>query len=501
MSAPRRSPLGAEAATALGMAAVLGLLADRLLWAGPVGPGLAIWVANLGVAAVFLQRRSGLPGTRGTAAWAAVAVAAAAATALRASPMLHLLLFATMIAAASVLVNQALGLRFGRTRFAAQVLGLIRVPVLAATGAIPLLARVEVPTEGLDRRRAMALGRGLLIAMPPLAVFLALFIAADPVFARLAERVTTFGSEDLPLHLFLVLGFGWIAAGLLRGLLPGPRPRLLRAIRPPRLGVEEIAVVLGLVAVLFTVYVAVQAGYLFGGRAALEAATGLTLAEYARRGFFELVTVAGLVLALLLAAFAASPRGAGRWVFRSLAGVLIGLVLMVIASAALRLWLYHREFGLTVTRFYVASFMVWLTAMLVWFGATVVRGRPRPFAAGALVAGMATTFLLVLANPEALVARTNIGRDHSRGVDVAYLSTLGPDAVPALIAGLDDLPAPERCALATSLLGRAGRSRDDAAADWRVANAARLRADRLLLDPGSPARAIEGSCGASRPTS
>ena len=57
---------------------------------------------------------------------------------------------------------------------------------------------------------------------------------------------------------------------------------------------------LGLLDALFLAFVAVQARYFFGGTQRL-ALLELTYAEYARRGFFELLAVAGLVVPLLLA--------------------------------------------------------------------------------------------------------------------------------------------------------------------------------------------------------
>ena len=62
--------------------------------------------------------------------------------------------------------------------------------------------------------------------------------------------------------------------------------------------------------------------YLFGGSEWVQRVAGLTYAEYARRGFFELVVVAALVLVLLLIAhWLLRPEGgADQRVFAVLAG-------------------------------------------------------------------------------------------------------------------------------------------------------------------------------------
>lgn len=486
-----------HAAWALGAAAVLGLAADRLLWLGPLGPGLAVWVALLGLAAALLVRQRVGRWSGPVGGWSLVAVAAAAGTAWRAAPELRLLFFFVLIVAASVVVLEVRGRRFGRLRALEQVHGLVLVPALAAAGALPLLLRARVPWAP-ERRRTFAIGRGLLLAVPPVVVFGALFAAADPTFERYVTMLTALGTEDLPAHLVLTLGFGWIAAGLLRGALPGARRNPLDRLRPPRVGVEETAVILGLVTALFAAFVALQLTYLFGGRATIESISGLTLAEYARRGFFELVAASGLVLALLLALGAAAPRGPGRWVYRGLAGALIGLVLLVIASALLRLRLYVDEFGLTTDRFYAAAFVVWLALALGWFAVTVVRGRPRPFTSGAVAMGIAAVFMLGAADPAALVARTNLDRESPRPVDGSYLRSLGADAAPAVLGGLAALHPDDRCATARHMLDRWGpeaTAPEDRQADWRVWNAGEAAARRAVA--GQATRLVDLSAGCS----
>ena len=66
------------------------------------------------------------------------------------------------------------------------------------------------------------------------------------------------------------------------------------------LGAIEISIVLGLINLLFLSFVIVQIPYLFGGMDLVQTTPDFKLAEYARRGFGELVIVAALVLPILL---------------------------------------------------------------------------------------------------------------------------------------------------------------------------------------------------------
>ena len=143
---------------------------------------------------------------------------------------------------------------------------------------------------------------------------------------------------------------------------------------------------LGLLALLFLTFGGFQLTYLFGGREVIEATSGLTVAEYARRGFFELMVVGLCTVGVLLVGDAVTTA---RRLFRVLATVLIVCVLVIFISAVQRLMLYTGEFGLTVDRITAASIMAWVAVVLVLFSMTVLRERPARFSTAALIAGIA----------------------------------------------------------------------------------------------------------------
>jgi len=111
--------------------------------------------------------------------------------------------------------------------------------------------------------------------------------------------------------------------------------------------------VLGSLILLFTVFIAVQYRYLFEGASLAGLVPGLTYAEYARRGFFELVVVAAFTLPLLLIAdwLFVAPGRAARSIFRVMNLMLLCLVFLVLVSAFRRMSLYQQEYGLTELRF------------------------------------------------------------------------------------------------------------------------------------------------------
>jgi hypothetical protein len=136
---------------------------------------------------------------------------------------------------------------------------------------------------------------------------------------------------------------------------------------------------------------------------------------------------------------------------RALSAALVVLTLVVAASALLRMRAYVHEYGLTELRVYVTGVVLWLAAVLLWSVPTVLRGRGRRFAVGVVLAGFAATLALNIANPDALIVRTNIARAK---VDPMYLVSLSDDAVPALVQRLSALPEPARRSVARALLAR-----------------------------------------------
>jgi hypothetical protein len=116
----------------------------------------------------------------------------------------------------------------------------------------------------------------------------------------------------------------------------------------------------------------------------------------------------------------------------------------------------------------------------------VLRRRRHRFASGALAAAFATALLLDVANPHAIIARVNAARAAAGDrFDAAYVTALSADAVPALVASLERMPAARRCALSHELIGKWQGERPGG---WRTWNYGDWRARRSVAAPGAAAR-------------
>ncbi len=215
------------------------------------------------------------------------------------------------------------------------------------------------------------------------------------------------------------------------------------------LGAVEVSVILGLMNLLFLSFVIVQVPYLFGGMELVQNTPDFKLAEYARRGFGELVTVSALVLPILLLGhwlIRKESRAAAN-LFRILAGTQIVLLFVIMASAVQRLVLLTGSlgYGMTTIRLYPMIFMTWLAIVFVWFGFTVLRGSRQHFAWGALWSAFLVLGATQVLNPDAFIVRTNIAlMEHGRPFDATYNSRLSDDALPALMESFDDLTSEDK---------------------------------------------------------
>ena len=223
-----------------------------------------------------------------------------------------------------------------------------------------------------------------------------------------------------------------------------------------RLGTVEVCIILGLMNLLFLSFVIVQVPYLFGGMELVQNTPDFKLAEYARRGFGELVVVSALVLPVLLAGHWLIRRDApfASKLFRVLAGIQIVLLFVIMASAVQRLVLLtgNLGYGLTTIRLYPMIFMIWLGVVFVWFGATVLRGARQHFAWGALWSAFLILGATHVLNPDAFIVRTNIAlMQQGREFDMNYNFRLSADAVPDALAALPQLSLDDQCSAKVNL--------------------------------------------------
>ena len=394
------------------------------------------------------------------------------------------ILVVDVVAAAALAGIAVLGERGWAGSFAAPFRVLGRFPRVPRLVVEPVARRLsERDLSGVTNTI-----RGGLVAVVLVLVFGALFVSADAAFASFADDLLApdWNVTLIPYRVLLFLCLAFVCGGLIEARRAsvtsepddprdpfGPEPR-----DRWRVARSEWMIPVVVLDVLFAAFVVVQITVLFGGRHHVLETEGLTYAEYARQGFFQLLAVAGLVLAVVTVVVRVgrpNTRSERSWM-QGLLGALCLLTLVVLASALLRLQLYEETYGLTRLRVSVHATIFWLMGI---FAFVMIAGAlwkaswlPRTAIAFTGVALLAFT----LANPDHLIARRNVDRfETSNRIDLSYLLTLSEDAVPAL----SELPTPERdCVLSLLALFR-DTDRED---PWNGFNTSRTRAREILDD-------------------
>ena len=462
-------------------ALALGLAGDVLLNAFPWGINVFLFVLVLMGVIVFIARRYAIKLTGGGRWLALPAFAFAALYVLRDSNTVRFLCLLAVVV--SLALMGALS-RVGRVRIAAlwaYVLAFVSAIAHGTFGAFILAVQdtdyKQLRLGNVSFRRFSGLLIGLLIALPLLLIFGSLFASADPAFNDLARRLFNWDASALVQHLFWFAFWCWLAAGFLRLLFIANTSASAQPAANRHslftLGITEISVVLGSLNLMFAVFVALQFRYLFSLVPISNNDALNPYSDYARRGFFELVTVAALLLPVLLAAHAMLRKDNAQHerIFRPLAGLLVLLMFVIMASALQRMGLYTRQLGLTELRIYTTAFMLWLGLVFAWFVCTVLIGKPNHFVFGALCAGFAMIAVLIALNPDDFIVRTNVARAVPTGErmlprgdvlatndegrydsDYAVHLSFSADAVPALIQTLPQLEPKDSCRVAAVLL-------------------------------------------------
>jgi hypothetical protein len=427
-------PASARAMGPLLASVALVALADYLVLTGT--PGVSWFVFAVAVALVIAAMA--LARNRARAALLALGLVMIAALPIIEAPSLPGLAVTSLaLAIAALLAARLLPSALGDIPRA-----LLRFGVLAPFRLIgdAIASRAGGVRPGLMRALFRQL-LGWLIPLVFVAIFLWLFVAANPVFDLVASQLSL-GHLTFPEPPRLV---AWLLlAAAIWALL---RPRLLRWVgkaRAAQPATKAESLLFGRSAILrsliifnaiFAMQTLMDVTYLWGGMA-LPA--GMSHADYAHRGAFPLIVTALLAAAFVLAAMRQNGPGEQSPLIRGLVYIWIGQNILLCVSAILRLDLYVETYSLTELRV-VAGIWMGLVAvgLLLILLRIVLRQSNGWLIATNLASLVVTLWLCAWIDFPALIARFNV--DHSREIsgtgvalDLDYLRELGPTVIPAL---------------------------------------------------------------------
>ncbi len=329
--------------------------------------------------------------------------------------------------------------------------------------------------------------KGAVMATPILIIFGVLFSQADLAFSQFMKSFINISISEHTIQYFVLLFVAFVASLSFLSYIFSPKPiQSESSLKQVNIAVQsgreiETMVFLGLISGLFLLFIGFQITYLFGGETNIINA-GFTYAEYARKGFWELLAVSVLSLLVLLAsekyAGGESKKG-GRFLIPAL--IMIAEIGVVIVSAFKRLSLYVDAYGMTLQRFYAEGFILLLAVLFILLAVKFIKSKPeRFFTFGTLLS--ITSFIIVvnLVNPDVYIIKTNMRQLTETGkVDVAYLNELSADAVPLEIQLYSKLEGEEKQTLKELLQKQKDRLQKNSS-NWQSINLSRSHALRLL---------------------
>ena len=364
------------------------------------------------------------------------------------------------------------------------------------------------------KRLAFGVLKGIVIAIPLLLIFTFLFAYADAVFESRIDSFFQWLKADFLSQLIgrimLTLFFTWLLAAALWLLITQSKRKDLEPDQPlvkPFLGMTETTIVLVSLNLLFAFFLIIQFQYFFAGQANITT-NGFTYAQYADRGFRELLLAASIsgVVFFALASFTRRESKTMRLLFTLLGGLLLLQVGVVLVSAHERIVMYINAYGLTSTRLVARIFTFFLAAILLSLVIMEAKNKLKHTALVLLAAAMLFTLSLALVNVDTVLARHNIERAlEGEELDYYFLATiLSSDAEPYLfgLVRSDSLPPEYQENLEKVLTCRAAAFEDhypSGEVSWLDLNISAMRAKRLyaqnqellsgwsleIIDPGS----------------
>jgi len=480
----------------------LGWFFDFLFWKKTPGVNFAIFSMACLIAAFYFLLSDGLRPNRASLSLLPLFGFFAAVTFIRAEPMTIFLAYTFTLLTMSILAFTYLGGRWYLYTIVDYVGKYFTL--LGSMVARPISFMADVRKDQMDsgtqpsKRNIWPVVRGVIIALPIIAIFASLLASADVIFGqRLTDLMDLFNLENLPEFIFrliYIVIIGYALAGVILHAATESKDEKIgkeeKPLIPAFLGFVESAIVLGSVVALFAAFVAIQFQYFFGGATNIHI-DGYTYAEYARKGFGELVAVAFFALLMLLTLSAVTKRETEtqRKVYSGLGVMLVALLLVMLLSAYQRLGLYEAVYGFSRLRTYTHVFLIWIGLLLIATIALEIMRKERMFAFAMLIASFGFAVSLPILNVDVFIVNQNIQREISGAtkdvvdLDAQYFIDLSDDAIPTLVNTFQtpSTPDPVREKVGAALACiRYERELNEHDTSWQSFHFATFNADRAL---------------------
>jgi hypothetical protein len=294
--------------------------------------------------------------------------------------------------------------------------------------------------KGMEQNKFIVIKKvliGLILSIPVLAIVLTLLMSADSKFKQLVEGFPDWFhviSAETIFRIMIILIIAIVFFGILQ-VLHFKQIKIIEdvakkvPIQIDGIIVLTFLIVMNLVYLLFTF---VQFKYFFGGTLQGD----FTYAEYARKGFFELLFVSVINLSVLTAVltFVKQNTDILKRLTQIMLTILVFASAVILCSAFIRLGMYEDAYGFTFTRILAHLFMIFLaiifayTFMQIWINRLSLSHFM-------LITALVYYAILNTIDLNQIVVSKNIDRFEESGkIDIQYMNSLSYTGISGLIS-------------------------------------------------------------------
>ncbi|RLQ95537.1 DUF4153 domain-containing protein [Falsibacillus albus] len=340
---------------------------------------------------------------------------------------LNLLLIPALMISHIVLISRESRIEWQHWSFIGVVIGKIFGSIAFSACSVRKLS--QYMKSNVHHRSYKVLAKiiaGLLISIPILVLVTTLLSSADEKFSEIIKMMpNTFGDFNIVEYGFrtvIAFGFAFILFGFLHVIHQKSSLEQLSAKTDNMFSIDAIISLIVLFSIngMYLLFIFVQFKYFFSGTLQSD----YTYAEYARRGFFELVfvTIVNLTLLNTILSFTVYRKSLLKYLLKGLLSLLVVSSGIILCSAFLRLSLYEDAYGYTFLRMAVHAFMVFLFIVFAYTLTRVWIDR-LSLMRFYIITGLLFYSIMNMINIESIVVSKNIERFESTGkIDLQYLS-------------------------------------------------------------------------------
>lgn len=294
--------------------------------------------------------------------------------------------------------------------------------------------------RGLEEKKSAAIRKvliGVAISFPLLFVIVNLLVSADQQFGNMLGTIPRWllglKIEEEILRTIAVSIYTLAIFGLLQVLrtkhpLPAEQP-----VQKNKMTWDSVIslTVLTLLNIVYLLFVIVQFQYFFSE----TLKEGYTYAEFARRGFFELlfVTMLNLLIISTLVSFVDKSSKLLTLAIRGLLSLLVIFSGIMLYSAFIRLFMYEEAYGFTFARVLAHSFMVFLLVILCYSFMRIWMER-LSLVRFYIISAIIFYTLVNTIQLDRFVVERNLERYSETGkIDIYYLNSLSYEGVEGLV--------------------------------------------------------------------